>query len=343
MPSIRSTLILLGITWAMIALCGCGGKNGLLGTAGGAALTGVTLTPVNPTITLSASPMTTQQFNAVGQYSFGNPQDITAQLKWVSADTTVAIMNSQGVATAVGSGRVIITGSVQDSVTLKIYQVSTILTVVPQLTAITVSPANALIAKGTPLNSDAARFHMPSSIFVDRGNGDIYVADGESTNSNRRIAVMDRDGKFLRQWKPEGMQSVHCLTIGNDGLVYVCNRQNARIQVYDKVGDLKRTIDLPWKPFTVPADGQIKQFGGATVAIDFSPDPEQKYMFVVNQNNSQIEMIERATGKKLGSFGHAGRYAGDLDQPHGIAVDSKGNVYVDENRGRRVHKFKIVQ
>jgi sugar lactone lactonase YvrE len=198
-------------------------------------------------------------------------------------------------------------------------------------------------AKGTPLNSDAARFHMPSSIFVDRGNGDVYIADGEGTNSNRRIAVMDRDGKFLRQWKPEGMQSVHCLTMGNDGLVYVCNRQNARIQIYDKMGELKRTIDVPWKPFTTPADGQIKPFGGATVAIDFSPDPEQKYMFVINQNNSQIEMIERATGKKLGSFGHAGRYAGDLDQPHGIAVDSKGNVYVDENRGRRVHKFKIVQ
>ena len=125
--------------------------------------------------------------------------------------------------------------------------------------------------------------------------------------------------------------------------VYVCNRQNARIQIYDKLGEFKRNIDVPWKPFTVPADGQIKPFGGAAVAIDFSPDPEQKYMFVINQNNSQIEMIERATGKKLGSFGHAGRYAGDLDQPHGIAVDSKGNVYIDENRGRRVHKFKIVQ
>jgi tripartite motif-containing protein 71 len=93
----------------------------------------------------------------------------------------------------------------------------------------------------------------------------------------------------------------------------------------------------------MPADGQIKQFGGAAVAIDFSPDPAQKYMFVVNQNNSQIEMIERETGKMLPSFGHAGRYAGELDQPHGIAVDSKGNVYIDENRGRRVHKFKMVQ
>jgi trimeric autotransporter adhesin len=149
MRSIQSTLILLGITWVMIVLCGCGGKNGLLGTAGGAALTGVTLTPVNPTVTLSASPMATQQFNAVGQYSFGNPQDITAQLTWVSADTTVAIMNSQGLATAVGSGRVIITGSVQDPVTLKTYQVSTILTVVPQLTSIALSPANAQIARGT--------------------------------------------------------------------------------------------------------------------------------------------------------------------------------------------------
>jgi sugar lactone lactonase YvrE len=197
--------------------------------------------------------------------------------------------------------------------------------------------------KGTPLNSPAAIFHMPSSIFVDRGNGDVYVSDGEGRDSNRRVKVMDRDGKFLRQWQPEGMQNVHCLTVGNDGLVYVCNRDNARIQVYDKLGNFKRNIEVPWKPFTMPADGQIKQFGGAAVAIDFSPDPAQKYMFVVNQNNSQIEMIERETGKMLPSFGHVGRYAGELDQPHGIAVDSKGNVYIDENRGRRVHKFKIVQ
>jgi sugar lactone lactonase YvrE len=198
-------------------------------------------------------------------------------------------------------------------------------------------------AKGTPLNSPLPRFHMPSSIFVDRGNGDIYVADGEGRGSNHRIAVLDRDGRFLRQWDPQGMETVHCMTIGHDGLVYVCNRENARIQVYDRQGALQRTIDLPWRPVTMPADGKIKQFGGATVAIDFSPDAGQTWMFVINQNNAQIDIVDRAAGTKVGSFGGIGKLPGQFDQAHGIAVDSKGNVYVAENRGRRVHKFRVVQ
>jgi hypothetical protein len=146
--SIRLASMLTTIC-AMIALCGCGGKNGLIGTGGGATLTGVSLTPTNPTLTLSLSPAATLQFDAIGQYSFGNPKDITDQLTWLSADTKVATMDNKGVATAAGSGRVIITGSIQDPVTLKLFQVSTVLTVVPQLTGITISPASAQIAKGT--------------------------------------------------------------------------------------------------------------------------------------------------------------------------------------------------
>jgi DNA-binding beta-propeller fold protein YncE len=191
--------------------------------------------------------------------------------------------------------------------------------------------------KGKPLNSNAAIFHMPSSIYVDRQNGNVYVSDGEGAGSNRRIAVMDSSGKFLRQWQPEGMETVHCMTIANDGLVYVCNRAGSKIQVYDKMGVLKRTIQVPWTPVTPPSDGKVAAFGGSTVAIDFSPD--QNLIFVINQNNAQIEIIDRASGKIIGNFGRSGSFAGQFNQPHGIAVDSKGNIYIAENRGRRVHKF----
>lgn len=192
--------------------------------------------------------------------------------------------------------------------------------------------------KGRPLNSPAAIFHMPSSIFVDRANGDIYVSDGEGDGSNKRVAVMDKSGKFLRQWMPEGMETVHCLIMGNDGLVYVCNRQNARIQVYDKMGALKRTIQVPWAPAT---PNQKQEFGGASVAIDFSPD--QRLMYVINQNSGTVEVLERDSGKVVTSFGRAGSYPGQFNQHHGIAVDSKGNIYLAENRGRRVQRFRPVQ
>lgn len=194
--------------------------------------------------------------------------------------------------------------------------------------------------KGKPLNSNAAQFFMPSSIFVDKQNGDVYVADGESAGGNRRIAVMDRTGQFLRQWQPDGMQTVHCMAMASDGLVYVCNRQESRIQVYDKMGSFIKNIEVPWKPLTPPPDGKLQESGGSAVALDFSPDPPQRLIYLINQNNSQIELIDRATGKILSSFGSLGHFPGQFDQPHGIAVDSKGNVYVAENRGKRIQKFK---
>ena len=195
--------------------------------------------------------------------------------------------------------------------------------------------------KGKPLNSNAAQFFMPSSIFVDRRNGDVYVSDGESRDGNRRVAVLDRNGQFLRQWQPEGMDTVHCLTMANDGTVYVCNRENSRIQLYDQKGTFKKNIEVPWTPVTPPADGKPKQTGGSAVAIDFSPDPAQRLLFVINQNTAQIDIIDRQSGQKVSSFGRPGSFAGEFNQPHGIAVDSKGNVYVAENRGKRVHKFKV--
>jgi DNA-binding beta-propeller fold protein YncE len=196
--------------------------------------------------------------------------------------------------------------------------------------------------KGKPLNSNAAVFFMPSSIFVDRQNGDVYVSDGEGAGGNRRVVVMDKTGNFLRQWQPGDMDVVHCMTMAKDGLVYVCNRNGSKIQVYDKMGNLKRTIDVPWTPVTSPADGKMTPSGGSVVAIDFSPDAAQRLLFVINQNNSQVEVIDRQSGQKMSSFGRPGSFPGQFNQPHGIAMDSKGNVYIAENRGKRIHRFKPV-
>ena len=202
---------------------------------------------------------------------------------------------------------------------------------------------------GRPLNSNRAQFFLPASIDVDAATGDIYVADGETPTGNQRIAVLDRSGRFLRQWalhRTEAERDLtplpHCLRLSDDGLVYVCDRQADRIQVFDRMGNFIRNIDVPWYPYTSP-EGRRSGTRGTAVVLAFSPDPGQRLMFVVNQNSVVIDVLDRQTGQVLSSLGGGpGRYPGQFTLPHGIGVDSAGNVYVAEQEGRRVQKFRIV-
>ena len=196
--------------------------------------------------------------------------------------------------------------------------------------------------EGTPLNSSAAQFLTPSGIRVDRATGNIFVSDGEQPGSNRRIAVMDASGAFLRQWVIDDMESVHCVHLSNDGMVYVCHRRGSEVRVYDKMGSLQHRIEVPWMPVTPREDAQLVQSGGSAVDIAFSPDPEERLMYVINQNNARIDIFERENGNFLTSFGRAGNYPGQFNQAHSIGVDSNGNIYVAENRGRRVQRFRPV-
>ena len=198
---------------------------------------------------------------------------------------------------------------------------------------------------GEPLNSDRAQFFLPASIDVDEETGDIYVADGEVGGGNYRIAVLDSEGNFLRQWPlhraagDDVMPIPHCLRVSNDGLVYVCDRRADRIQVYDRMGEFVRNIDLAFDPVT-PRDASRTGTRGTAVVLAFSPDPEQRHLFVLNQNSVMVDVVDRQSGAVLASFGGGpGRYRGQFTLPHGIGVDSAGNVYVAEQEGRRIQRF----
>ena len=113
--------------------------------------------------------------------------------------------------------------------------------------------------QGQPLNSDSAQFFLPSAIDTD-GNGDIYVADGELPGGNARIAVLDREGNFLRQWRlrrdpgeADIIELPHCIRVSDDGLVYVCDRRADRIQVFNRQGEFVRNISVGFSPMSDPA------------------------------------------------------------------------------------------
>jgi DNA-binding beta-propeller fold protein YncE len=198
--------------------------------------------------------------------------------------------------------------------------------------------------KGRALNSSQTQLNMPADIAVDPANGDVYVADGYG---NSRIVVFDRDGKFLRQWGHQGtkaeadagiggafMRVVHCVALSNDGLVYVCDRQSDRIQVFDKMGNFRKNI---W----VRRGRSLPDTWGTTWWIRFSADREQKYLYLADGGDEQVKILDRASGEILSSFGRAGHQLGEFTHAHTLAVDSKDNVYVAETDwGRRVQKFK---
>ncbi len=209
-------------------------------------------------------------------------------------------------------------------------------------------------AKGKALNSSHTAFFKPAGIAIDPKNGDVYVADGEAPGGNHRIAVFDAAGKFLRQWelnRADGetgdsfIPVLHCVTMDNNGLVYVCNRRGHRIQVFDKMGNFQKNIPVEFTPMSKLPPGPDHEPGalGSAVWIGFSRDREQKFMYVINQDNEKIDILEHATGKLLASFGRVGRQPGQFTYAHFLAVDSKGNLYVSEvGTGKRIQKFKLV-
>ena len=198
-------------------------------------------------------------------------------------------------------------------------------------------------------SNDFENFGRVAKIWVDPKANEAYVADGYR---NKRVAVLDADtGKLKRYWgaygnKPDDADlgkydpkaplpqqfrnPVHCVERSNDGLVYVCDRQADRVQVFKPDGTF------------VKEGFYAKETLGSGSAWDlaFSKDSQQRYIFLADGTNEKVRIILRETLEELTNFGDGGRQPGQFYGVHSIATDSKGNIFTTETyEGKRLQKF----
>jgi len=121
-----------------------------------------------------------------------------------------------------------------------------------------------------------------------------------------------------------------------------------RVQVFDTMGNFQKNIPFTfkvWTPILATGTGSRREamLVGSCSSVEFSRDPGQKFMYVINEIDEQIDIVDRASGQVLGSFGRPGHQVGEFMHAHTMALDSKGNIYVGESvDGRRVQKFKVM-
>ncbi len=202
-------------------------------------------------------------------------------------------------------------------------------------------------------NADVTRLGQAAGVEVDTAAGEVYVADGYY---NKRVIVFDAEtGAYKRHWgaygkppsdaeKPNTRRTapptaaqlqqfgnpVHCVRLANDGLVYVCDRLNNRIQVFQKNGSFVKEFSV--EPQTAG--------NGSVWDIVLSRDPAQRYLLLADGRNNQVLALRRDTGEVVSTLGRPGRYAGEFHWVHDMAIDAAGNLYAGEvDTGKRAQKF----
>lgn len=203
-------------------------------------------------------------------------------------------------------------------------------------------------------NLDTENVHQATDVFVDTEANEIYAADGYG---NKRVIVFDSEtGKFKRMWgafgnpppptfapnapapqpqtTPEGPPELglpHAIKVSNDGIVYLADRINNRIQMFTREGMFLQQVRV------TNDDGDVVP---VPAGFAFSPDRSQQFLYVVDSGLMRIVIFDRQTMTQIGAVGARGTNPGEFDIVHHIAADSKGNLYTAEIvNNRRAQKF----
>ncbi len=218
-------------------------------------------------------------------------------------------------------------------------------------------------------SNDTSLMGRPSEIWVDPADNEVFVADGYG---NRRIIVFDgASGKYLRHWGAYGRRPVdpvaapgasgapaasgaseqvptapaehlrvpHGIIGSRDGMIYLADRANNRIQVFRQNGEFVREKILrprcgaqekaAWAPKR-PCGNE------ATFSLGFSHDGPQTYIYSADGGSHVINVIRRSDMEVVSEFGAPGVGVGQLGRPHNITVDRSGNIFVAEAQGPKV-------
>lgn len=201
-------------------------------------------------------------------------------------------------------------------------------------------------------------FNGPTDVAWD-SNDNIYISDGYF---NSRVAKFDKDGNWIKQWGSAGTSGVHAnenpskfrlphnIGIDHQGNVYVADRGNRRIQVFDLDGNFKKFILLtvPYDKTRHPVLGDFFHLNGLqgppdetmpwTICITSGPT---QYLYTTDQEPGRLYKISLPDGKILGKWGESGHGLGQLNWVHGLACPSEDTVYLADMNNWRVQKLVV--
>ncbi|HTS76623.1 MAG TPA: peptidyl-alpha-hydroxyglycine alpha-amidating lyase family protein [Bryobacteraceae bacterium] len=197
------------------------------------------------------------------------------------------------------------------------------------------------------------QFRQPTDVTWDPA-GDIFISDGYI---NSRVAKFDKNGRWVKQWgvpvpdedranpKPNELNTPHSIASDAKGNIYVADRGNRRIQVFDSDGNFERIIQInvpvpddvqPWMGPKPSAEGAKRQ-SGAPWAICITPGPTQ-YLYSADAYPGRIYKLT-LDGKVLGELGTSGRQLKEFGWIHELACPSENEIYAAEILNWRVQKL----
>ena len=198
-----------------------------------------------------------------------------------------------------------------------------------------------------PLAAVDGLFRQPTDVAWD-SNGNIYITDGYI---NSRVAKFDKNGDWVKSWGTKGtgpgqFNLPHAIAIDRNNNIYVGDRSNRRIQVFDTEGKFLRmfTIDVPPDPKTravngiTPTGQRLAEVIGQPNSLCITSGPNQVLFVGESTYPGRIFKVS-LDGKVLGVIGRSGRQLKQFSGAHALACPSENEIYAAETSNWRVQKL----